>query len=200
MKNINIISTSLEGKKCSKCKIVKSIKDFRKDLSKKDGYYSSCNNCYRRKYGMKKRTYNFYWRDLPASKSGEYLAVKHKRIHRIVAEEKLGRKLKKNEEVHHLNGDKYDNRPENLEILDRRSHHYIHLKKMWSKREYHLDEQKIKEYFNMGLGEKFISRLFNVYPVVIRTRLKRLGLKRDNSYRATKETFKIFNELRKKLC
>lgn len=37
--------------------------------------------------------------------------------HRVVAEEKIGRRLKELEVVHHINGNKHDNRPENLEVV-----------------------------------------------------------------------------------
>lgn len=47
--------------------------------------------------------------------------------HRVVAEEKFGRRLLQGEIVHHINGDKSDNRPENLEIMTNSKHSTMHL-------------------------------------------------------------------------
>lgn len=51
---------------------------------------------------------------------------KLRREHRIVMEQVIGRPLARNEEVHHRNGDKSDNRPENLEILSSAEHRRLH--------------------------------------------------------------------------
>lgn len=47
---------------------------------------------------------------------------KHYLLHRVLMEQKIGRKLLKTEHVHHLNGNPSDNRLENLEIISNKNH------------------------------------------------------------------------------
>lgn len=49
--------------------------------------------------------------------------------HRIVAEQKIGRRLKRREQVHHINGNKQDNRPDNLLVASNAAEHHVHHRK-----------------------------------------------------------------------
>ncbi len=46
--------------------------------------------------------------------------------HRLVAALKIGRPLRSDEHVHHIDGDGWNNDPENLEVLDRKAHRARH--------------------------------------------------------------------------
>jgi hypothetical protein len=50
-------------------------------------------------------------------------------LHRVLVENKLGRYLSENEHVHHADGNKDNNSPENLVVVTREEHGRLHAKK-----------------------------------------------------------------------
>lgn len=53
---------------------------------------------------------------------------KRRREHDLIMEQIIGRKLNPDEQVHHINGEKLDNRPENLMVLTNSEHQKLHNK------------------------------------------------------------------------
>jgi len=73
-------------------------------------------------------------RNLGKGENRTYKKVYGKHTHRVVAEMMLGRELFPDEVVHHKNGDKTDNRPENIEVMTRGQHASLHMREYWARR------------------------------------------------------------------
>ncbi len=71
----------------------------------------------------------------PRSGTGRWYATKNGYIvksrtlqHREIMEQHIGRKLDKNECVHHIDGNRSNNNIENLQLMKVRDHHVFHIK------------------------------------------------------------------------
>lgn len=64
----------------------------------------------------------------PRYHSGPY---RNQYVHRVVMARKLGRPLRKDEDIHHRDGNKLNFAPSNLRLLDHTDHGYISAKQHW---------------------------------------------------------------------
>jgi hypothetical protein len=77
---------------------------------------------------------------------------KQLRVHRVVMESHIGRKLKMNEIVHHKDGDKFNNDISNLEIKTRSEHAKTHIDNLKTAR-----DKNTKYNYNDVLLEKLYT-------------------------------------------
>lgn len=88
-------------------------------------YKKKCNQCKRKRRELPsdvKRTprgKDTYGVKVNGLRQEGYVYIKGRAEHRLVMEKILGRKLERFENVHHINGIRNDNRPENLELWTR---------------------------------------------------------------------------------
>ena len=68
------------------------------------------------------------------AKPATYKKLYGRHEHRVVAEEMLGRPLERGEIVHHIDGNKHNNDPSNLQVMTQADHLRIHHAEMWRAR------------------------------------------------------------------
>jgi hypothetical protein len=105
----------------------------------------------RNKRGQFKKVRGWYLNEkgYPRYSSGPY---KGRYVHRVKMELHLGRKLTKDEDVHHIDGDKTNFKLRNLEVMGHREHGCVSALQHWYVKTYIEPKQKREwdKYFQEG--------------------------------------------------
>lgn len=115
----------------------KECKGLLNGVKKKNGFYKKCERCgkdfwvsySKEKYHHPKYCSRYCYIPTKPMESIAYDGYKvfnGKKVHRIIMENNIGRKLLTKEIVHHIDGNKLNNNIDNLQILTREEHNKIH--------------------------------------------------------------------------
>lgn len=91
--------------------------------------------------------------------------------HRAIAAAIYGESAIEGNEIHHINGNHFDNRPENLANLTPSKHQHLHRSKQYGYDEL-LDVSELVELYNSGESIASLARMFDCDTSTIRSRLK----------------------------
>ena len=155
----------------------------------------------------RKRELSNFWKGGIAHTSGGYIGVlvesnpfRDKRgyvmQHRLVIEESIGRYLRKDEVVHHINGIKDDNRLENLLLMTRKEHHLMHhvgskrkasTKKLLSERAKHRFKDKRNHPFYKDINVEEMVKL-RENGMLVKEICEKFNICKKTFYKKIKET------------
>ena len=100
--------------------------------------------------------------------------------HTLIAEQKTGRHLREEETVHHINGNKSDNRSINLRIMTDSEHKRLHSQEEQNPAyRYDIDTEKIIQLYQAGMPIKEIMERLKCSEALIDRRLKANKIQRN---------------------
>ena len=92
----------------------------------KDARSKMCRTC-KMKFNHPRQGTAQDWKLLKTGYLGKFMGGRRCLQHRIIIEEHIGRRLLTSEHVHHKNGNRSDNRIDNLEVMSSSEHHRSHM-------------------------------------------------------------------------